>query len=368
MHQRRGPRPLALHLAAACAAWGGPDAGMTERRRLAAFLAGVRRYHEHPFRRPARRRPVLWRNGAVRLLDGRPEGGFPVLVAPSLVNRAAILDLLPGSSFVDRLAAEGFRPLLIDWGEPASEERRISLDELIEGRFAEVLDMVRESFGRPVVLGYCMGGTLALGLAACFAPAIAGLGLLAAPFAFHAHGFDGRSFRRLVADPVSCLAGAGGALPVDLIQGLFASIDLLEVPSKFARFAGLDPDADAARRFVAIEDWLNDGVPLGAEIARACLTEWYAEDWLARGRWRVGGRPVRPETLTMPVLLAVPERDRIVPPASSVALANHLPRRPTIVRPPGGHIAMITSPRRSGGLYPALLAWLEKVAAMQKGA
>lgn len=367
--RRRGPRPLALHLAAARAAWLGARATDADRVRFRAFLSGIRRYHDHPFRRPDRRRPVIWQRGRSVLLDGRPAGGFPVLVVPSLVNRAAILDLLPGASFVDRLAAAGLRPLLLDWGEPRQIERQADLDELILDRLAGALDWTLGASGmRPAVVGYCMGGTLALALASQRASDIAALGLLAAPFDFHAAGLDGAGFADLVGRPSASIAGAIGALPVDLLQALFASVDPLGVPRKFARFASPDLGERAIRRFVAVEDWLNDGVPLGAEIARACLLGWYGFNQPARGTWRVGGEPVRPERLARPVLLTLPDRDRIVPQVGAAALADRLPRPPAVVRPRGGHIGMVVAPSAEGGLYGPLLRWLGSVAAMQEGA
>lgn len=366
---RRGPRPFALHLTAARAAWAGPDASREDRQRFVAFVEGVRRYHAHPFRRPVRERPVVWSAGSSRLLDGGQPGGWPVLIVPSMINRSAILDLLPGTSLVDRLAAAGLRALLLDWGEPGPVERRMSLGDQIEQRLGGALGWVRNELNRrPIALGYCMGGTLALGLAAGAGPDLAGLALLAAPFDFHAAGLDGRAFRKIAGEPAALLAGALGALPVDAIQALFAGLDLLEVPRKFARFSALDPDGEMARRFVAVEDWLNDGVPLGAEVARECLIDWYGLNRPARGLWTIGGRAVRPERLELPVLLALPARDRIVPHASAAALALRLPSPPTVITPSGGHIAMMTSRRASSGLYAPLLAWLQEVAAAQKGA
>ena len=310
----------------------------------------------------------MWSAGSSRLLDGRPAKGWPVLVVPSLINRAEILDLLPGASLVDRLAAAGLRPLLLDWGEPGPVERRMSLGALIEERLGGALAWVRDELGRrPIALGYCMGGTLALGLAAYAEPELAGLALLASPFDFHAGGLDGAAFQEIAGEPAALLAAGLGALPVDAIQALFAGLDLLEVPRKFARFSALDPDGEVALRFVAVEDWLNDGVPLGAEIARECLIGWYGRNRPARGLWTVGGHPVRPERFALPVLLALPARDRIVPHASAAALALRLPNRPTVITPSGGHIAMITSRRASSGLYAPLLAWLQEVAAAQKG-
>jgi polyhydroxyalkanoate synthase len=290
-------------------------------------------------------------------------------VVPSLINRAHILDLLPECSLLAHLAGERFRPFLLDWGEPGPLERRMTLEQHITDRLgAGAAWLTAESGAAPVVIGYCMGGTLALGFAAAMRPRISGLALLATPFDFHAAGLDGPGYQALVAGPSALLAGAWGGLPVDLIQALFAGIDPLEVPRKFARFARLDPAGLEARRFVAVEDWLNDGVPLGAEVADACLSGWYGENRPASGRWRIDGRVVRAEEVRVPTFLAVPTRDRIVPPASAQALAGRLGSRPTVVRPAGGHIGMVVGVRGTSSLWSPLVAWLREVAALQKGA
>ena len=68
---------------------------------------------------------MLWRGGAARLLDyGRGAAVPAVLIVPSLINRHYILDLLRERSFVRYLAAQGLRPLVLDWGEPGHDRAR----------------------------------------------------------------------------------------------------------------------------------------------------------------------------------------------------------------------------------------------------
>ena len=111
-------------------------------------------------------------------------------------------------------------------------------------------------------------------------------------------------------------------LPIDAIQTLFALMDPGGIAAKYAGFARLEPDSARAQQFVAIEDWLNDGVPLAAAVARECLGGWYGENTPAGGRWRVAGERVEPARLRMPAFVAVPARDRIVPPESARPLAG----------------------------------------------
>ena len=51
-----------------------------------------------------------------------------MLVVPSLINRAYILVLAPGRSALRWLAAQGLRPILMDWGAPGPAEARFGLE------------------------------------------------------------------------------------------------------------------------------------------------------------------------------------------------------------------------------------------------
>jgi len=361
---RLGPRPLALHLANARFAWCEERVDAAARASFEDFLCGLRAYWRHPYRRPGRELAVLWQDGASRLFDFGGAGP-PVVAVPSLINRAYILDLLPERSLLGHLAGSGLRPLLLDWGEPGALERRMRLEDYILGRLDGALGHLAATVPqKPVLLGYCMGGLLALALAAHRPQAIAGLALLATPWDFAAYGIDPERFAALLGGPCAVLAGQLGALPVDVVQSWFATIDPLQVPRKFARFARLRADGPEAWSFVAIEDWLNDGIPLGAEVARECLLEWYVANRPGRGEWRVGGVPVRPGALDLPALVAIPARDRIVPPASAAALARALGRA-RVLRPAGGHIGMVVGRRARTDLWQPLVRWLREIAALQ---
>ena len=130
--------------------------------------------------------------------------------------------------------------------------------------------------------------------------------------------------------------------------------DDLAVPVEEGRLlASLIPGA----RFVTLEDWANDGVPLAGPVARECLIGWYVLNRPARGEWRIAGEPVDPGAVTVPTLVVVPERDRIVPPASAGALAEAIPgaRRMT---PPAGHVGMVVGVGAESALWRPLAEWL----------
>ncbi len=134
-------------------------------------------------------------------------------------------------------------------------------------------------------------------------------------------------------------------------------LDPFSAERKFTRFAALDPNGDKARAFVALEDWVNDGVPLAAAVARDCARSWYSENQPARGLWQIGGETVDPKQLRSPALVVVPSRDRIVPPSSAEALAAALGGA-AVLRPPLGHVGMMSAARAPETLWTEISVWL----------
>ncbi|MBB6254726.1 polyhydroxyalkanoate synthase [Nitrospirillum iridis] len=330
------------------------------RRRLDTLLTGLERYRHSPYQRDVTDPPPLWTEGGSRLLDyGLPGAKGPVLLfVPSLVNRGYVLDLSARKSLVRWLATKGFRPFLLDWGTVGAVERGYGLTDYVAGRLARAVDAVHALSGHaPALVGYCMGGTLAAAAAVLRPEALSALVLLAAPWDFH------------VDDPAAALRTAAvlplmepaltwlGELPVDMIQFLFAGLDPLLALRKFSRYAGLDPQSQDAQDFVALEDWLNDGVPLAAGVARECLGGWYGRNDPAAGTWRVDGRIMAPATLRLPALAIIPARDRIVPPGAARALIDAIPGGDRL-EPRLGHIGMVVSAGAPQEVWTPLADWL----------
>jgi poly(3-hydroxyalkanoate) synthetase len=390
---RRGPRPLLLHLTLAMlkstvsfgasanwsASWPiskaasaeveailaalGPQAAalpqavlLENLRQDRALIAGIAAYRRHPWRRDMPDPPTLWSEGGSRLLDFGGSG-LPVLFVPSLINRGYVLDLAPGRSLLRWLAAQGVRPLLLEWGWPGELERDFTLTDYIAGRLERALAAVG---GKVVLAGYCMGGLLALAAAGRRPELVTALALLATPWDFHAEdparaAAVGRALPLL--EPVLHFADT---LPVDLLQVMFALLDPYGIAAKYRAFSRLDPASERALRFVALEDWLNDGVPLAAPVARECLGGWYGGNTPARGRWRVAGLAVDPAHLALPTFVAVPLRDRIVPPASARPLAQAIAGA-VLHTPATGHIAMVAAGNAEATLWRPLNDWLHSL-------
>jgi polyhydroxyalkanoate synthase len=320
-----------------------------------ALMAGIAAYRRHPYSRSLADPPAIWAEGETRLLDFGG-AGLPVLFVPSLVNRAYVLDLAPDRSLMRFLAEQkGIRPLLLDWGWPGEVERRFTLTDYIAGRLERALAAAP---GPVVLAGYCMGGLLALAAALRRPERVRALALLATPWDFHPPEAAKRAKAVAALLPgLEPLIEAMGALPVDVLQALFASLDPWGVAAKFRGFARLEQGSARAALFVALEDWLNDGVPLAAPVARECLGGWYGRNEPGRLAWRVAGAVVDPRELSVPSFVAIPHRDRIVPPASARAILAHL-RDAVVQEAPAGHIGMAAGSNAEVALWRPLLAWL----------
>ncbi|MEL7214917.1 MAG: alpha/beta fold hydrolase [Pseudomonadota bacterium] len=323
--------------------------------RLRKMLDGIDAYQGHPFERRMSEPPVIWSEGSTRLLDygQSPEATHPsgpaILVLPSMINRAYVLDLTPERTFLRQLAAKGLRPLLLDWGAPGLEERGMSLDEMLSKRLRPALAIARAIGGQPaLVLGYCMGGTLGTALAANASADVRALITIGAPWAFdqriwsterlaEAFGSDGGLSLRL---GLRSMGAALGVIPNILFQSLFANLDPTGALRKFRQFSEIDPTSDAARHFVAVEDWLNAGPDVPTAIAETVLVDWHLLNTPGKGQWRALGRPVDPSRITQPALCLCAPSDRIAPPGSTSALASAIPDA-TLLRPKTGHVGMV---------------------------
>lgn len=337
---QHGPRPLPLFLDLVREQTEGDPA------RRAAALAGLRAYQgaERALRPPDM--PVAAQAGRTALRD-YGGAGPPAVFVPSLINPPFILDLAEENSLLRWLSGQGVRPLLVDWGAPGAGER---LD--IAQHVSEMLLPLLEQIGEPAhLVGYCLGGTMAL--AAAMQARLRSLTLIAAPWRFAGFGDPARAEIAALWKAARPTAQALGLTPMEVLQTGFWRLDPARTVAKYERFGRLAPASPEARAFVALEDWANDGAPLTFAAGRELFEDFIGADATGRGQWRVGGELVGPEKVGAPTLEFVSLSDRIVPAASSARLPN--------ARTLGlGHVGMIVGSRAREQLWRPLAAMLSQ--------
>lgn len=314
--------------------------------RRASVLAGLRAYQEAERTPRPDDMPIVARAGQAALRDYGGEGP-PAVFVPSLINPPFILDLADGNSLLRWLRGQGVRPLLVDWGYP--EDGR-ALD--VAGHVAERLLPLIDQLGEPAhLVGYCLGGTMALG--AAMHARIRSLTLIAAPWHFAGFGERARAEITALWEAAKPVAELIGLVPMEVLQTGFWKLDPARTVAKYGRFGLLAPGSAEAQAFIALEDWANDGAPLTHAAGRELFDDFIGDDATGRGRWRVGGEVVDPARLRVPTLEFVSLNDRIVPAASSPRLPN--------ARTLGlGHVGMIVGSRAREQLWEPLAAMLSQ--------
>jgi|GEM_PF-195235 len=298
----------------------------------------------------------IWRSGAATLLDFGGDSAAPAIFCiPSLINKPYILDLYPRRSLIKHFESSGFRVLLLDWGEPGTLEKRYDCADYVQQILVPAFRHIRSVHEGPIYLmGYCMGGIFALALAQLESFYTDGLILLATPWDFQsdqaALALDEETiaaYETLILDQ--------DVLPPVWIQTLFHMINPWHFQEKFQRFPYMS--RDEKRHFIAVESWVNDGVPLSRHVARECLVDWPYKNTLAEGKWRVGGWRIDPARITCPTLIMAPTEDRIVPLQSSLPLADLIPKV-TCLKPQTGHVSMVVGKKAPAICWKPVLEWI----------
>ncbi|MEO1551220.1 MAG: alpha/beta fold hydrolase [Pseudomonadota bacterium] len=335
--------------------------------RMDGFLDGVDAWRTAP-RPPKPARPTaLWRRGNSSLHAYGARTAPPVLVVPSLINRAEILDLTSELSMLRGLARQGLNPVLLDWGAPCAQTEAFGLADYIAQRLLPALDALTEHVDRkPALLGYCLGGTMSAALLSRRPDAATSLICLAAPWAFPRDAsLPGGGLRaaaiglgahRLEALLTAC-AASFGCVPGLVYQSLFAAIDPMQALPKFRAFAQMRLGSAQAQRFVAVEDWLAANRDTTLAVARDVLIHLQMEDRLAKGRFDVLGGPVNAGSVTVPSLVLAGQRDNIAPPALAQPLAEQIPSA-TLLSPDLGHVGAIVSARAPGEVWDPIAQFL----------
>jgi polyhydroxyalkanoate synthase subunit PhaC len=331
LQHERAPRPLPLFLELV------RQVSERDPEMARAALAGLRSYEAAPRRERPSPKPEVARVRGAALRD-HGGAGPPLVLVPSLINPPRILDLDDDVSLTAALARMGRRVLLLDWGT-ADDRSGLSVAEHVE----QLLLPLLRSIGEPVALvGYCLGGTMAI--AAANLTRVERLATIAAPWTFSNYPESSRRALNEMWVQSEAAADQLGALPMEVLQAAFWSLDPERTVRKFAEFGRLDPASAEARRFIELEEWANEGEPLPYAAARELIEDLFGRDLPGSGQWLGSDRPI------VPVLHLTAEHDRIAPAATAPAGER--------ISIPSGHVGMIVGSAR-GQLHEALEEFLK---------
>ena len=324
------------------------------------WLAGLHHVRNQPYTRLSVNYPIVWQCKQSRcyyVKGTAPHNAPPLLFIPSLINRYYILDLNQTLSLVQNLART-HHVYILDWTEPRNEQSHEASQEYVTHYLCPLVTYLNQRRQQPVALaGYCIGGLLALATSILCTDAVNKLILLATPWDFHASQRQRYYYAMLTNCNMQRYCSSQPLLPGAVMSWLFYLSNPGKCAKKYQEFLQLDPSSEAYQHFIEVEHWVHDTTPLTRAFAKECLCDWAGQNQLAHGQWHIGKQPINPTLLNIPVFIAAPQDDDIVPYESAMALAP-LIKDSTVITPKTGHIGMVIGSKRRENLWDPLTAWL----------
>ncbi len=308
---------------------------------------------------------VLYSRGTLRLYHYRPLADevyrVPILLVMATTNKSFVFDLAPGQSMIEYLLRHGHDVYAIDWAPPTPEERGLDLADYTQDFIPTCVSKVQKHSGVDEVsmVGYCMGGVLALIYAATHSPGpMKNLVCLTTPVDWHKMGITNVWNNKDYFD-VDTLVDTVGILPAESVTQMF------EMQRPAQRLAGQlrlwDQifDDEFVRSYRAFQRWGDETLPLAGEYVRQTTKELFWANKLFTGELEVGGRAAKLSNITAPILSCVAEHDHLAPRDATkplLQLVGSTDKEEILLK--GGHVSLIAGPNAVRRMWPRLEAWL----------
>lgn len=308
---------------------------------------------------------TVWQEGKAHVRRYRREQpaslGPPVLLFLGLVSRSYVFDLWKGNSYVQRLMDAGFEVFVLDWGVPDEEDAVNTLETYVSGYLPRALRAVLRETGADEVnmIGYCMGGDLALlGLAADPGLPVRNLVTMATPIDY--------SHLSSIADPLrdgrikpEALFDETGNVPAGTMGTFFT---LRKPTADLVQYANLWQnlwDDEYMEGWQAMGRWTREQIPFPGAVFAELVEQWLRDNAFLHDRLRVGGRRVSLSNIRIPTLAAIAERDEIVPEAAAAPITDRLTgTHVDVLSLDAGHASLTTGRKAAKVTVPRILEWL----------
>jgi polyhydroxyalkanoate synthase len=312
---------------------------------------------------------VIWTKNKAKLYHYEPtiEKRFPIpiLIIYALINRPYVMDLMPGNSLVEYLVNQGFDVYMLDWGVPGDEDQDLTFDNYVLDYLSRAVKKVlRHAHAEEFTLfGFCMGGTMSAMYAALFpGKPLRNLILLTTPVDFTPEemGLYGLWTSAKYFNP-DYLVDAFGNVPGAMVDtGNRMTRPVTNYVGTYVTMWDRLLHNKPMETWLAMNKWVNDGVPFAGEAFKQWIREFYQQNKLVKGEIKLRGSRVDLQNITCPVLNIAGKKDHIctLPQAEATMKLISSQDKEFFVLD-AGHVGLLTGSDARKNLWPKIRSWLE---------
>jgi poly[(R)-3-hydroxyalkanoate] polymerase subunit PhaC len=279
----------------------------------------------------------------------QPSHATPILLVPPLAAPAWCFDLRQGCSLAEHLLARGYPTYVVDYGPISFSDRALGLEHWVDEVIPNAIEAVVRDSGRSDIqlVGWCLGGIMALLAAAARELPVRSVGLIASPFDFT---------RVRMAAPIRALASlTGGALgttlyrmlggaPAPLVSLGFRATALDRYITKPVVMAQHLHDRDWLAHSQAVDEYMASMLAYPGRTFGQLYHQFFRVNELAGGTLELGDHRIDLANIRVPVLAVGSKSDVLAPLEAVRHVGGLLPNSPDVrlETAPGGHLGVLT--------------------------
>lgn len=279
----------------------------------------------------------------------------PILILPAWIMKYYILDLSPDNSLVKWLVSQGHTVFIISWRNPDKEDQDLGMDDYYRQGAMAAFDAVSTLLPETKInlMGYCLGGTLAMITAAAMVrdkdERLNSLTLLAAQGDFTEAGELMLFVTESQVDFLKSMMKEQGYLDTKQMAGSFQMLRAYDlIWSKMVQ----DYMHGMRRGMIDLTAWNADATRMPYKMHSEYLEKLFLRNDFSEGRYTVEGKPVAAENIELPVFAVSTEKDHVAPWQSVYKIHLMTEGDVTFVLTGDGHNAgIISEPGHPGRSY-----------------
>jgi poly[(R)-3-hydroxyalkanoate] polymerase subunit PhaC len=278
-----------------------------------------------------------------------PAHDTPVLLVPPLAAPAWCFDLRAGCSVAEHLLARGYPGYVVDYGPISFSDRALGLEHWVDDVIPQAIEAVVRDSGRDQIqlVGWCLGGIMALLATAKGDLPVRSVGMIASPFDFE---------KLRMAAPIRALASlTGGALgttlyrmlggaPAPLVSLGFRATAIDRYLTKPVVLAQHMHDRDWLVHSQAVDEYMANMLAYPGRTFGQLYHQFFRVNEIAGGKLTLSDHEIDLGRVDVPVLAVAGASDVLAPVDAVHHVRNLLPGSPDvrIETAPGGHLGVLT--------------------------